>query len=70
MLLMIPWGRAADKFGRKPILVVSLFGCSVATALFGLSANVWQMIAFRCFAGVFAGSIVYVHNSLLVLEGY
>lgn len=58
MLLMVPWGWAADRFGRKPVLVFSLLGISVATALFGLSTSVWQMIAFRCFAGVFAGSIV------------
>ncbi|KAF5016778.1 hypothetical protein F66182_11427, partial [Fusarium sp. NRRL 66182] len=35
MLLMIPWGRAADKFGRKPVIVVSMAGLSVASALFG-----------------------------------
>ncbi|KAG9777011.1 hypothetical protein KCU88_g4624, partial [Aureobasidium melanogenum] len=37
MLLMIPWGRAADYWGRKPVLVSSLSGVAVATAIFGLS---------------------------------
>jgi len=58
MLLMIPWGRAADRLGRKPILVFSLFGVSIATALFGISKTIWQMILFRCLAGIFAGTIV------------
>jgi len=58
MLLMIAWGRAADRFGRKPILVLSLLGVAVATALFGLSKQIWQMIFFRCLAGVFAGTVV------------
>lgn len=58
MLLMLLWGKAADRVGRKPVLVFSLVGVSFATALFGLSTSVWQMIVFRCFAGVFAGSIV------------
>lgn len=58
MILMIPWGRAADFWGRKPVLVSSLGGVAVATALFGLSKSIWQMILFRCFAGVFAGTIV------------
>jgi MFS family permease len=58
MLLMIFWGRAADRFGRKPVLVFSLAGVTVATTLFGLSKTIWQMIMFRCIAGVFAGTIV------------
>jgi MFS family permease len=58
MLLMISWGYAADRLGRKPVLVFSLAGVSVATALFGLSKTVWQMIVFRCLAGVFAGTVL------------
>lgn len=58
MLLMIPWGRAADRFGRKPVLVISLAGLSVACALFGTSRTIWQMIMYRSLAGVFSGTIV------------
>ncbi|KAK5692092.1 hypothetical protein LTR97_011266 [Elasticomyces elasticus] len=60
MALMIPYGRAADRYGRKPVLVFSLAGISVATALFGMSQTLWQMILARCFAGCFAGSVVTV----------
>ncbi|KAF2491802.1 putative tetracycline-efflux transporter [Lophium mytilinum] len=56
--VMIAWGRAADRIGRKPVLVFSLSGVTIATALFGFSKNLWQMIFFRCLAGVFAGTIV------------
>ncbi len=55
---MIPWGKAADRVGRKPVLVGSLAGVAVATAIFGLSKSIWEMIVFRCFAGLFAGTIV------------
>lgn len=58
MCLMILWGRAADRIGRKPVLVFSLAAISVFTALFGLSQTIWQMILVRCCAGLFAGSIV------------
>ncbi|KAJ9606348.1 hypothetical protein H2200_009309 [Cladophialophora chaetospira] len=58
MCLMIPWGRAADRIGRKPVLVGSMAGVTVGTAIFGLSKSIWQMILFRCFAGIFAGTIV------------
>ncbi|MCJ1436980.1 hypothetical protein MMC27_006363 [Xylographa pallens] len=60
MLLMISWGHAADRIGRKPVLVFSLAGIAIATALFGFSKTIWQLILFRCLAGVFAGSVVYV----------
>ncbi|KAH8601068.1 MFS transporter [Bisporella sp. PMI_857] len=64
MLLMIPWGRAADYYGRKPILVFSLSGVAVATALFGFSTELWHMILFRCLGGIFAGTIVTVRTMI------
>lgn len=64
MFLMILWGRAADRIGRKPVLVFSLAGVSIATAIFGLSKTVWLMVMLRCCAGVFAGSIVFVSPTL------
>ncbi|KGO40795.1 Tetracycline resistance protein, TetA/multidrug resistance protein MdtG [Penicillium expansum] len=60
--VMIFWGQAADRFGRKPVLVLSLFGVAVATGLFGLAKTIPQMIAFRCLAGVFAGTIVTIRT--------
>jgi MFS family permease len=64
MLLMIFYGRMADRIGRKPVLVFSLSGIAVATSLFGMSKQLWQMIAFRCVAGLFAGSVVTVRAML------
>lgn len=58
MLLMISWGKASDRFGRRPVLIFSLWGVAGATALFGFSRNLWQMVVFRCSAGVFAGTVV------------
>ncbi|KAJ4369708.1 hypothetical protein N0V83_005471 [Neocucurbitaria cava] len=64
MCVMIFWGKASDRWGRKPILVTSLFGIAIATTLFGLSQSLWQMILARCFAGVFAGTVVTVRAML------
>lgn len=58
MLVMLAWGRAADRWGRKPVLVASLAGVSASVSLFGLSRSLWQMVVLRCLAGVFAGTIV------------
>ena len=64
MCVMIFWGRASDRWGRKPVLVISLIGIAIATTLFGLSQSLWQMILARCFAGVFAGTVVTVRAML------
>ena len=64
MVLMIFYGRAADRFGRKPVLVFSLTGISVFTALFGMSRTLPQMIVTRCMAGMFAGSVVTVRTMI------
>ena len=64
MLVMISWGRAADRFGRKPVLVFSLVGVAMATSIFGLSTAIWQLIVFRCLAGVFAGTVVTVRSMI------
>ncbi|KAF3041596.1 hypothetical protein E8E12_009393 [Didymella heteroderae] len=58
MCVMIFWGKASDRYGRKPVLVLSLLGIAVATTLFGMSQSIAQMIVARCFAGVFAGTVV------------
>ncbi|CZT01904.1 related to tetracycline resistance protein (probable transport protein) [Rhynchosporium graminicola] len=60
MILMISWGKLADRVGRKPVMVFSLIGVGVGTALFGLSRTIWQMVIFRCLAGVFAGTTLTV----------
>lgn len=64
MVLMIFYGRAADRWGRKPVLVFSLAGVSVFTALFGMSTALWMMVASRCMAGVFAGSVVTIRTMI------
>ena len=64
MILMIFYGRISDRIGRKPVLVFSLTGVTVATALFGMSKTLWQMILMRCIAGVFAGSVVTVRTMI------
>ena len=67
-IVMLFWGRAADRFGRKPVLVFSLVGVTVATGLFGLAKTLPQMIMFRCLAGVFAGTIVTIRTMVAELS--
>ncbi|TGJ80084.1 hypothetical protein E0Z10_g8678 [Xylaria hypoxylon] len=68
MLVMVLWGKASDRVGRKPVLVASLIGIAIATASFGFAKTIPQMILFRCLAGVFAGSIVTVRTMIAELS--
>ncbi|EPS39627.1 hypothetical protein H072_6571 [Dactylellina haptotyla CBS 200.50] len=64
MLVMIFWGKAADRLGRRPVLIFSMFGVTIATSLFGMATTIWEMIVFRCLAGVFAGTIVTIRTMI------
>ena len=58
VFMLFVWTDASDKWGRKPVLVVSLAGLSISATLFGLSRNVWQMVLIRSCAGIFSRSLV------------
>ncbi|MBS1517871.1 MAG: MFS transporter [Bacteroidetes bacterium] len=56
------WGSLSDKFGRKPVLIISLTGSLVSNLLlaFVFSGQILSPLLFifaRAFAGVFAGNI-------------
>lgn len=54
-------GRLSDRFGRRPVLLVSLIGASVAMLATGLVGELGTLIAARFLAGLFAGSISTAH---------
>lgn len=56
--------QASDRYGRKPPLIISLVGVAISMTLFGMSQSLWQMIAMRCLAGIFAGTVVTVRAML------
>ncbi|KAL2270250.1 hypothetical protein VTJ83DRAFT_2434 [Remersonia thermophila] len=68
MMVMIWWGRAADRWGRKPPMLISLAGVALATSLFGTARTITEMILFRCIAGVFSGSTVTIRTMIAELS--
>lgn len=62
MVVLIGWGRLADRLGRKPILVTTLIGTAVGPALFGVARTLPQMVIFRCLAGIFSGSSLVIRT--------
>ncbi len=49
------WGRLADRYGRKLMLVRASLGMAVAMSLIGMVDSVWQLVAVRLFAGLAGG---------------
>lgn len=48
------WGRLSDRFGRKPIILLSLLGISIAFGVFAIANNLTWLFISRFLQGVFA----------------
>ncbi len=58
MLLLAPvWGVASDRFGRRPILLLSLAGTSLSFLLLAFVASVEGIVVARALSGMFAATI-------------
>ncbi|WP_293023307.1 MFS transporter [Pandoraea sp.] len=49
------WGRLADRYGRKPMLVRAAIGMAVVMSLIGMAHSVVQLVALRLLAGLVGG---------------
>ncbi len=49
------WGQAADKVGRKPMLLRASLGMSIIISCMGFAPNVYALIGLRLLQGVVAG---------------
>ncbi|KAJ3728792.1 major facilitator superfamily domain-containing protein [Lentinula raphanica] len=55
--LVMLWGMASDRFGRRPILLLGPLGLCLATLCFGLSTQYRELMIFRSIQGAFNGNI-------------
>ena len=51
------WGRVSDRFGRRPVLLVGLFGSFVAYTVFGFARSLTLLFAARIAAGIAGANI-------------
>lgn len=51
------WGRLSDRYGRRPIILLSVLGCSLSYFLFAFSSSFWMLVVARSLAGFFGGNI-------------
>jgi len=58
------WGRLADRYGRKLMMIRASLGMVVAIGLIGLAQNVWQLVALRLLTGLLGG---YASGSMVLV---
>ena len=52
------WGRLSDKYGRKPAILLGLFGNAVALVGFGLGTNYFWLFLTRSAAGIASAAVL------------
>ncbi|WP_449538746.1 MFS transporter [Ferdinandcohnia sp. Marseille-Q9671] len=45
------WGRISDRIGRKPVMMIGIFGLAVSFFLMALSTELWMLFAARIIGG-------------------
>lgn len=43
-LTVLKWSRLSDRIGRKPVLMIGLFGVGLSMLCFGLSTSFWTLV--------------------------
>ncbi len=56
-LLFAPmWGRVSDRIGRKPVIMVGIFGLALSFFLMAVSSTLWMLFAARVIGGFFSSA--------------
>jgi len=50
------WGSLSDRVGRKPILLVGIFGGGLTMLMFGLASQLWMLFVARLLSGLLASA--------------
>jgi DHA1 family multidrug resistance protein-like MFS transporter len=51
------WGVIADRYGRKPMVLRSMFAAACTVGLMGVATAPWHLLALRFVEGAFAGTV-------------
>ena len=51
------WGNLSDRYGRRPILFLTILGSSVGYLMIGVAGSLWMIYAGRILAGITGGNL-------------
>lgn len=51
------FGGLSDRFGRRPVIILSAFGAAIGYAMFGIGGSIWMLLAARIVAGITSGDM-------------
>jgi MFS transporter, DHA1 family, tetracycline resistance protein len=54
-------GALSDRFGRRPVMLISLFGSAVGYFLLGIGGSIWMLFAGRIIDGVTGGNLATIY---------
>ncbi|KAG5549448.1 hypothetical protein RHGRI_014705 [Rhododendron griersonianum] len=69
-LTSVLWGMAADRYGRKPVIIIGTSAVVIFNTLFGLSVNYWMAISTRFLLGSLNGLLGPAYASEIFREEY
>ncbi|KAF2670730.1 putative MFS transporter [Microthyrium microscopicum] len=66
----IPWGRASDRYGRKPMILLAMTCAMTSSILFGFSRSIWWAIFARVLSGASAGNVGILRTTVAEMVPY
>ena len=60
----VPWGRASDDYGRRPIILLGLTSTMITSVLWGFSRSIWWAITVRALAGAGNGNVGIIRTAV------
>ncbi|PPQ78552.1 hypothetical protein CVT25_011824 [Psilocybe cyanescens] len=58
------WARLSDNIGRRPVILVGIFGLAIATTFLGFATSLPAILLSRCLAGICSGIAAVLHAVL------
>ena len=63
-LFVLQWGRLSDRYGRKPVITIGLFGACLSIVSFGFSRTFVTLVVSRRIAGFMNGNVGVIKSSI------
>jgi DHA1 family multidrug resistance protein-like MFS transporter len=52
------WGGVSDRIGRKPVLLIGMFGYALSALLFAVSTRIWMLFFSRGISGILSSAVI------------